>query len=204
MIAIPTSGLTSAFSGRTRVSRRLLKGTSVAPRDRAADARRCTDQGLTARGKTLNMGPLRRWSATSPVLASAAPRGWPGGTHPGGRSPVRFSRAHSVPQTVAMQQSGPSSRGAGRSAVADIRLGGLDSGLLQLALGDVRGSIPGLRRHAGLHHGRGVGHHGQRIGAVSSSFPLSNHAVQRTETAPPLRASRPVGGCAVPAADGGR
>jgi len=38
---------------------------------------------------------------------------------------------------------------------------------------------------------------------MSSGVPY-NYAVQRTETAPLWSAPRPVGDCAVPAADGGR
>jgi hypothetical protein len=58
---------------------------------------------------------------------------------------------------------------------------------------------------------------GARVGVVESVWGFQataegrtvsdephNNAVQRTGTAPLLRASRPVGGCAVPAADGER
>ena len=101
-------------------------------------------------------------------------------------------------------QSGPSSRGTVRSAGADLRLGGLQSGLLEPALGDVRGGTRGLRRHAGLHGGHGAVHRGGRIGTVSIWLPLSNHAVQRTPGARILRGAGSISGGAPGAADGER
>ena len=102
------------------------------------------------------------------------------------------------------RQSGPFSYATVRSAGADLRLGGLQSGLLEHALGDVRGGIRGLRRHPGLHGRRGAVHRRRRIGAVSIWLPLSNHAVQRTPGARILRDTGSAAGSAPGAADGER
>ena len=102
------------------------------------------------------------------------------------------------------RQSGPSWYGTVRSAGADLRLGGRQSGLLEHALGDVRGGRRGLRRRAGLRGGHGAVHRCRRIGAVSIWLPLSNHAVQRTPGARILRDTGSAGGGAPGAADGER
>jgi hypothetical protein len=186
------------------VSRPVLRsGTGRATR-RAADAQRWADDGLTARGKTLEMIRLPRWLPSSPALAPMAPRGSLIGSSRRGGSPHRVLRTSARPWAVGKRQSGPSSYGTVRSAGADLRLGGLQSGLLGHALGDVRGGTRGLRRLAGLHGRHGVVHRRRRIGAVSIWLPLSNHAVQRTPGARILRDTGSASGGAPGAADGER
>jgi hypothetical protein len=170
----------------------------------AADGERWADDGLTARGKALKMIRLPRWLPSSPALALAAPRGSLIGPARGGGSAHRVLRKSSRPRAVGKQQPGPSSRGTVRSAGADLRLGGLQSGLLEHALGDVRGGTRGLRRHRGLQGGHGAVHRRGRIGAVSIWLPLSNHAVQRTPGARILRDTGSAAGGAPGAADGER
>jgi hypothetical protein len=101
-------------------------------------------------GKTLKQGSGRRWLLSSPALAPAAPGGWVINSRRHGVSPVRFPRSHSVPQTVGMQHSRPSSCATVRSAGADIPLGCLQSWRSQLTLGGVRGGTRRLLRRAGL------------------------------------------------------
>ena len=175
-----------------------------APAPPAGYAERWADDGLTARGKTLKMIQLPRWLPSSPALAQVAPRGSLIGSSRRGGSSHRVLRKSSRPRAVGKHQSGPSSRGTVRSAGADLRLGGLESGLLEHALGDVRGGTRGLRRHPGLYGRHGAVHRRRRIGAVSIWLPLSNHAVQRTPGARMLGDTGSVSGGAPGAADGER
>jgi len=147
---------------------------------------------------------LPGWLPSSPALAAVAPRGSLIGPSRRGGSPHRVLRTSARPRAVGRQQSGPSSYGTVRSAGADVRLGGLQSGLLEHALGDVRGGTRGLRRHPGLHGRHGAVHRCRRIGAVSIWLPLSNHAVQRTPGARHFVVKQPAVGGAPGAADGER
>jgi len=194
-------------TARSRQSARLRSGhraRSERCAPPAAEAERWADDGLTARGKTFEMIRLPRWLPSSPALTPVAPRGSLIGSSGRGGSPHRVLRTSARPRAVGRQQSGPSSDGTVRSAGADLRLGGLQSGLLVHALGDVRGGRRGLRRHAGLHGRHGAGHRCRRIDAVSIWLPLSNHAVQRTPGARILRDTGSVSGGAPGAADGER
>jgi len=105
---------------------------------------------------------------------------------------------------VGKRQAGPSSYATVRSAGADLRLGGLQSGVLEHALGDMRGSRWLLLGPAGCASMVAGGHRGQRIRPVSSSYPLSNHAAQPTAGARRLEVNHSAVGGAPAAADGER
>jgi len=170
----------------------------------AADGERWADDGLTARGKTLEMIRLPRWLPSSPALALAAPRGSLIGPARRSGSANRVLRKSSRPRAVGKQQSGPRSHGTVRSAGADLRLGGLQSGLLEHALDGMRGSTRLLLGPAGCSGMVAGGHGGQRIESVSSSYPLSNHAAQPTAGARRLEVNHTAVGGAPAAADGER
>ena len=145
----PTRHITRACSGRTRASRPVLEERTGRATRRAADAQRWADE-IKSERKTLKQGSRPRGLLSSPTRSSSAPRRWPSGPLRRGASPVLVARAASAPQTVGMQHSRPSSCGTVRSAGADIRLGGLGSRRLQLALGDMRGGMRLLLRRGVL------------------------------------------------------
>jgi hypothetical protein len=135
--------------------------------------------------------PRRRWLLESSTLASAVlvpPR-----SHLSGRRDLRWPC--STPDQFRVVQAGQrahvrSNRGSQHplAGVGSWERLAAEKGWLGTARAAQLGPevVPGCRS-AGW---RGDGH--------------PNNAVQRTETAPLMRASRPVGGCAVPAADGER
>jgi len=145
----------------------VVKYLAVGGAPAAADGGRWADDGLIARGKTLEMIRLPRWLPSSPALALAVPRGSLIGPARRSGSANRVLRKSTRPRAVGKQQSGPAPCGTVRSAGADLRLGGLQSGLLEHALGGMRGSTRLLLGPAGCSGMVAGGHGGQRIGAVS-------------------------------------
>ena len=116
------------------------------PRLKHALGRRRAD----SEGKTLKMIRLPGWLPSSPALAQVAPRGSLIGPARRGGSPHRVLRTSARPRAVGNRQSGPSSYGTFRSAGADLRLGGLQSGLLEHAFGRCAGWYTGAAATCGV------------------------------------------------------
>jgi hypothetical protein len=173
------------------VSRRLLKSASGAPRG-APLTRSVGLTKSTERVKGLNAVPRRCGLLESPTLSSAVLV--PARSHLVGRPVLRWPcstpdqlRVARSGQRVHVRTDGPRlTAPCGRCG--QVKRRAAEKGWLGTAHAAQLG--PGVVTGCRSARWRGDGH--------------PNYAVQRTVTAPLLPASRPVGGCAVPAADGER